>query len=106
MRSLIALSLVGGLAAPAWARPDNDRSPPPSVMRQEVQVRMPIDGRGDMVVPLRESRPEPWQRAERPTQDRAPTGAQRMDLAFKRDVAQKAQPGGSRGMAQKRQGRG
>ena len=106
MRSLIALSLVGGLAAPALARPDssNDRPPPPSMMRQEVQMRMPVDGRGDTMAPVRESRPEPWQRAERPAQDRAPTGAQRMDLPLKSNVAQKAHPGDSREMAPKPQG--
>jgi hypothetical protein len=109
MRTLIALSLIGGLTAPAWARPDgNDRPPPPSMMRSDVQMRMPVDGRGDTMAPMRESRPEAWQRATpqeaRPTQDRAPTGAQRMDLPLKSDVAQKAHPGDSRDMAPKPQG--
>jgi hypothetical protein len=104
MRSLIALSFVVGLAAPAWARPDgnNDRPPPPSMMRSDVQMRMPVDGRGDTMAPMRESRPEPWQRATnevaRPQVDRAPTGAQRMDLPFKADVMQKAHPGDAREM--------
>ena len=53
---------------------------------------------------MRESRPEPWQRPERPAQDRAPTGAQRMDLPLKSDVAQKAHPGDAREMAPKPQG--
>ncbi|MCU1276714.1 MAG: hypothetical protein JWM53_260 [bacterium] len=102
MRSFIALSLVVGLSAPAWARPDgnNDRPPPPSMMRSDVQMRMPVDGRADTVAPMRESRPEPWQRATnevaRPQVDRAPTGAQRMDLPLKSDVMQKAHPGDQR----------
>ena len=98
MRSFIALSLVAGLSAPAWARPDgnNDRPPPPSMMRSEVQMRMPVDGRGDTVSPMRESRPDPWQRADRPQADRAPTAATRMDLPLKSDVMQKAHPGDQR----------
>jgi hypothetical protein len=106
MRSFLALSLVAGLAAPAWARPDgnNDRPPPPSMMRQEVQMRMPVDGRGDTPSMMRDYKPEPWQRAERPAQDRAPTGAQRMDLPFKSEVAQKAHPGDARDMTPKPQG--
>lgn len=101
MRSFIALSLVAGLTAPAWARPDNnDRPPPPSMMRSDVQMRLPVDGRGDTMAPMRESRPEPWQRptneAARPQVDRAPTGAQRMDLPLKSDVMQKAHPGDRR----------
>ncbi len=106
MRSLVALSLLGGLTATAWARPDgnNDRPPPPSMMRPEVQMRMPVDGRGDTVAPMRESRPEPWQRAERPSAERAQTSAPRMDLPLKSDVAQKAHPGDQRDMAPKPQG--
>jgi hypothetical protein len=105
MRSFLALSLVAGLAAPAWARPDgnNDRPPPPGMMRQEVQMRMPVDGRGDTPSMVRDARPEPWQRAERPV-DRAPTNAQRMDLPFKSDIAQKAHPGDNRDVTPKPQG--
>ncbi|HEX9102106.1 MAG TPA: hypothetical protein VF997_07880, partial [Polyangia bacterium] len=93
------------MTATAWARPDgnNDRPPPPGMMRQEVQMRLPVDGRGDTMGPMRESRPEPWQHAERPAQDRAPTGVQR-DLPLKSDVAQKAHPGDQREVAQKPQG--
>jgi len=105
MRSFLALSIVAGLAAPAWARPDgnNDRPPPPSMMRQEVQMRMPVDGRGDTPSMMRDFKPEPWQRAERPV-DRAPTSAQRMDLPFKSEVAQKAHPGDTRDVTPKPQG--
>jgi hypothetical protein len=105
MRSFIALSLVAGLSAPAWARPDgnNDRPPPPSMMRSEVQMRMPVDGRGDTMAPVRESKPEPWQRADRPQVDRAPTGAQRMDLPLKSEVMQKAHPGDQREVTPKPQ---
>ena len=105
MRSFIALSLVAGLSAPAWARPDgnNDRQPPPSIMRSDVQMRMPVDGRGDTVAPTRESRPEPWQRADRPQVVRAPTGATRMDLPLKSDVMQKAHPGDQREVGNKPQ---
>lgn len=104
MRSLIALSLVCGVTAPAWARPDgnNDRPPPPSMMRQEVQMRMPVDGRGDTASMMRDARPEPWQRAERPQQAERPT-TQRMDLPLKSDVAQKAHPGDARDMQPKPQ---
>lgn len=105
MRSLIALGLVCGVTAPAWARPDgnNDRPPPPSMMRQEVQMRMPVDGRGDTASMMRDARPEPWQRAERPQQAERPT-TQRMDLPLKSDVAQKAHPGDTRDMQPKPQG--
>ena len=103
MRSLVVLGLVGGLTAIAWARPDgnNDRPPPPGMMRQEVQMRMPVDGRGDTMMPMREARPEPWQRPERPQAERP--SSQRMDLPFKSDVAQKAHPGDSREMTPKPQ---
>jgi len=105
MRSLVVLSLVGGLTAIAWARPDgnNDRPPPPSMMRQEVQMRMPVDGRGDTMGPMREARPEAWQRAERPQAERPATGAQRPDLPLKSEVMQKAHPGDQRDMAPKPQ---
>src|SRR5437016_5856485 len=106
MRSLIALSLVAGLTAAAWARPDgnNDRPPPPSMMRSEVQMRLPVDGRGDTVAPMRESRPEPWQRAERgPQSNRAPTGARRLDLPLKSEVMHKAHPGDQRDVTPKPQ---
>lgn len=105
MRSLVVLSLVGGLTAIAWARPDgnNDRPPPPGMMRQEVQMRMPVDGRGDTMGAIRESRPEPWQRAERPQAERPATGAQRADLPLKSEVLQKARPGDQRDMAPKPQ---
>ena len=105
MRSLIALSLVGGLAAPAWARPDgnNDRPPPPSMMRS---------GCADAHARRRARRHDGADAREpagavaarrRPQADRAPTGAQRMDLPLKSDVAQKAHPGDSRDMAPKPQ---
>jgi hypothetical protein len=105
MRSLVALSLVCGMAAPALARPDgnNDRPPPPSVMRSDVQMRMPVDGRGDTMSQVRDARPEPWQHAERPQVDRAPT-TPRMDLPLKSEVAQKAHPGDARDMQPKPQG--
>ena len=103
MRSLVALSLVGGLTATAWARPDgnNDRPPPPSMMRPEVQMRMPIDGRGDTMGAMREARPEPW--AARPQAERPTTGTQRPDLPLKTEVLQKAHPGDQRDMAPKPQ---
>jgi hypothetical protein len=104
MRSLFALSLVCGMTAPALARPDgNDRPPPPSMMRSEVQMRMPVDGRGDTASMARDARPDPWQRAEKPQVDRAPTSA-RAELPLKSDVAQKAHPGDARDMQPKPQG--
>ena len=104
MRSLIAFGLVCGMTAPAWARPDgNDRPPPPSMMRSEIQMRMPIDGRGDTAAMMRDARPEPWQRPERPQAERPPASAQRMNLPLKSDVAQKAHPGDSREMQPKPQ---
>lgn len=104
MRSLVVLSLVGGLTAIAWARPDgnNDRPPPPSMMRQEVQMRMGVDGRGDTMGSMRESRPEPW-RVDRPQAERPVTGAQRPDLPLKSEVLQKARPGDQRDMSPKPQ---
>ncbi len=102
MRSLVALSLLGGLCAPAWARPDNDRPPPPSMMRNEVQMRMPVDGRGETQMMMRDARPEPWQRAERPQAERPPTSA-RTELPLKADVAMKAHPGDAREMTPKPQ---
>jgi hypothetical protein len=100
MRSLIALSLVGAVCGPAWARPDHDQVPP-GAFNRDVQMRMPVDGRGDSAShQMREARPEPWQRAERPsapsTMDRAPTGATRADLPLKSEIAQKAHPGDHR----------
>ena len=103
MRSLVALSLVGAVCGPAWARPDHDRAAtservPPGAFRSEVQMRMPVDGRGDTATQPRESKPEPWMRAERPqgTVDRAPTSAPRADLPLKAEIAQKAHPGDHR----------
>jgi len=107
MRSLVVLGLVGGLTAIAWARPDgnNDRPPPPGMMRQEVQMRMPVDGRGDTASMVRDMRPEPWQsastQAARPQAERPPTSAQRRDVPLKADVAQKAHPGDARDMQPK-----
>lgn len=95
MRRLAAFGLVAGLCAPALAHPDHDRPPPPSMMRQEVQMRLPVDGRADTQSFVRDAKPEPWQRAERPA-ERAPTGAQRMDLPLKSDVQQKLRPGDTR----------
>lgn len=95
MHRLIAFGLIAGLSAPAMAHPDHDRPPPPSMMRSDVQMRMPVDGRADTQSFIRDSKPEPWQRAERPA-DRAPTGAQRMDLPLKSELLQKAHPGDAR----------
>jgi hypothetical protein len=103
MRSLIALSLVGAVCGPAWARPDRDQVPP-GAFNRDVQMRMPVDGRGDSAShQMREARPggDPWQRAERPSasaNDRAPTGATRADLPLKSEIAQKAHPGDHREM--------
>jgi hypothetical protein len=98
MRSLVALSLVGAVCAPAWARPDHDHIPP-GALRGDVQMRMPVDGRGDTASPMmRQDRPEPWQRAEKPV-DRPPTTAARADLPLKPEVAQKAHPGDQREVA-------
>lgn len=95
MRSLVALSLVGAVCGPAWARPDHDHVPP-GAFRSDVQMRMPVDGRGDSASQqLRDARPEPWQRAERPV-DRAPSGATRAELPLKSEIAQKAHPGDQR----------
>jgi len=87
MRSFLALSLVAGLTAPAWARPDgnNDRH----------------DGRGDTPSMMQQQRPEPWQRPERPQAERPQT--QRMDLPFKSEVMQKAHPGDARDVTPKPQ---
>ena len=106
MRTFIALSLVSGLMAPAWARPDgnNDRPAPPNLMRSEVQMRLVVDGRADTAATARAGRPEPWQRAERPEAARAPAGAQRTDLPFKSEVLQKAHPGDQREMSPRPQG--
>jgi hypothetical protein len=72
-------------------------------MRSDVQMRMPVDGRGDTMSQVRDARPEPWQHAERPQVDRAPT-TPRMDLPLKSEVAQKAHPGDARDMQPKPQG--
>ena len=102
MRSLVALSLVGAVCGPAWARPDHDRATPdrvpPGALRSEVQMRLPVDGRGDTAAqpaPAR-SQDAAWQRAERPQPDRAPTSAPRAALPLKADIAQKAHPGDHR----------
>jgi hypothetical protein len=96
MRSLIALGLVAGLSAPAMARPDHHRPPPPGALRSDMQMRMPTEMRVD--------KPEPWMRAERPQPERPPTSAQRADLPVKTEVMMKAHPGDSREVAAKPQG--
>lgn len=93
MRTLIAFSLVGTLATTAWARPDHEHAPP-GAFRSEVQMRMPVDGRADTAAAARESRPDPWQRAEKPA-ERGPSSAQ-AQLPLKSDIAQKAHPGDQR----------
>lgn len=103
MRTLIAFSVVAGVASAAWARPDHDHVPP-GAFRSETQMRMPVDGRGETMERGQPARQDPWERAARPqsTIDRAPPSAQ-PQLPLKSEIQQKAQQGDHREMAAKPQ---